>query len=59
MTNAYCRVPVQDAALSPQEKQFMRLFSTAFEEISMHYNIEIPQQEVRYVFSYVEQDIQP
>ena len=59
VTNAYCRVPVQDAALSPQEKQFMRLFSTAFEEISMHYNIEIPQQEVRYVFSYVEQDIQP
>lgn len=59
VTNAYCRVPAQDAALSPQEKRFMRLFSTAFEEISMHYNIEIPQQEVRYVFSYVEQDIQP
>lgn len=57
VTNSYFMDQEEQKEISEKEKQFTRVFQTAFDGLCRHYNIVIPQAEIHYIFLYVEQGI--
>lgn len=57
VTNSYFRNEDVKKEVTDDEKQFIRVFHTAFGSVCRHYNIAVPQSEILYICTYVQQGI--
>lgn len=57
VTNSYFREEGAKKEITDADKQFIRVFHTAFGSICKHYGIAVPQSEILYIGTYVEQGI--
>lgn len=57
VTNSYFREEEAKKEMADADKQFVRVFHTAFGSICKHYGITVPQSEILYIGTYVQQGI--